>query len=154
MRPCPIVGGPTSSPIARLCATPVLLGPRHVDPAYQFMHVDDATRALYRLVKHREVGIFNLGSEGRITLSQIAQLNERRLLRLPLPLLRMVTRAAWKLGLRWLAPAPPEALDYWIYPGWVVATKLQHETMFAGRYDSGEAYLAHLEALALAEHRR
>jgi len=150
VRPCPVVGGPSANPIVRLCESPLLLGPRHLDPAFQFLHVDDATRALYRLVKRGETGIFNLAAEGRLTLSQVAQLSERRLLRLPLFALRLLMRLGWRLGLEWLAPAPPSYLDYWVHPGWLVGTKLQHETLFSGRYDSGEAYLAHLEAAAEA----
>lgn len=150
VRPCPVVGGPTSSPIVRLCSGPVLLGPRHVDPAFQFIHVDDATRGIYRLVKHGQVGIFNLSAEGRLPLSQLAQLHERRLIRLPLPILRLIMAASWRLGLDWLAPAPPGLVDYWVHPGWVVGSKLANETLFASRFDSGEAYLAHLEGEAEA----
>lgn len=145
VRPCAVVGPSCDGWISRLLAGPVLFGPWRGDPKLQLVHEDDATRAIYRLLRQEQIGVFNLASEGALTLTQVAQLGERRLVRLPAPALRALAWLARRLRLGWLGALPPGWVDAWLDPGLLAPTKLRTEAYFTPRFDAAAAFLDLLE---------
>jgi UDP-glucose 4-epimerase len=113
------------------------------EPVLQLVHEDDATRAIWRLVKRRAIGVFNIAGDGYVTVSQAARLLDRRLIRVPLLLLRLLAWLAWRLGRSEVAPG---FIDYLVHPWLVNPTKIKAEAMFVFRYDSARALLDWLEA--------
>jgi UDP-glucose 4-epimerase len=142
VRPCPILGPSARGVFTRLLDAPRIYGPWRVDPRFQFVHEDDATRAIHRLVKSESFGVFNLAGDGSLTLSQIAQLAERRLVRLPSFLLRFAAWLAWRLGKTDLHPG---LLPFLLHPWLVAAVKVRNSAYFVPRYDSADALLSYLE---------
>jgi len=59
-----------------LPAVPTILG---FDPRYQFVHEDDVVGALSHAVEHDLPGIFNVGADGVLALSEVAHLLGKRL---------------------------------------------------------------------------
>jgi len=89
------------------------LGKNH-EGLYQFMHIDDAARALAWLCRHPEPGklsIFNLQGRGpAVTARDCARLGSLAFVRVPFyPLVALLYRVFWGLG---LSSVPPEALPY------------------------------------------
>jgi UDP-glucose 4-epimerase len=79
----PIVGASITNPLSRylrLPAVPTVLGS---DPRLQFVHEDDAVRALEHALDHPTAGTFNIGCEGQLYLSRILRLGKRINQRLP-----------------------------------------------------------------------
>jgi len=79
----PVVGATITNSISsylRLPAVPTLLGS---DPRLQFVHEDDAVRALEHAIDHPTAGTFNIGNEGQLYLSRILRLGKRINQRLP-----------------------------------------------------------------------
>lgn len=146
VRPAPIVGPTTGGVLGRLVDAPLLLAPLGVDPVLQLVHEDDATRCIHRLIKTERVGVFNLAADGFVTLSQVARLVERSVLRLPTPLLRLLLWAGRRLGLLGLDRAPPGLVDHALHPTIMAATKVRTEVNFAFRYDTPRALLDWVEA--------
>lgn len=142
VRPCPILGPGAKGPLTRLLDARRIFAPLGTDARFQFVHEDDATRAIHRLLKSECFGVFNLAGDGSLTISQIAQLAERRLVRLPAWLLRLLAKCAWRFGWSDLHPG----LAPFLYNPWLTAAmKVRHSAYFVPRYDSADALLAYLE---------
>lgn len=146
VRPCTVIGPSATSHLTRLLGARLVLAPLGVDPPLQLVHEDDATRAIYRLVKTEKVGVFNLAGDGVLTLGQMARLAERRVLRLPMWLLRGLSWLGWRLGLRAFPSLPPRLWTYLRWPCLVAPIKLRTELGIMFRYDSAQAFLDWLEA--------
>mgnify|MGYP001447293744 CR=1 FL=1 len=146
VRPCPLIGPHADNFLTRLLDARLVLAPLGADPPLQLVHEDDATRAIYRLIKTEKVGVFNLAGDGVLTLGQMARLAERRVLRLPLWLLRGLSWLGWRLGLRLFPRVPPRLWDYLRWPCLVAPIKLRAELGLLFRYDSAQAFLDWLEA--------
>src|SRR5262249_19218324 len=119
VRPAIIIGPHAKNFVTRLMEKPFVFAPRGYNPPLQFIHEDDAVRALVRLLRSRKVGVFNLTADGAITLRKIAELAGRRLVRLPLFVVRWLVGLGWRMGWKWLTEAPPGYLDYAVHP-WVI----------------------------------
>jgi UDP-glucose 4-epimerase len=79
----PIIGATISNPIStylRLPVVPTLLGS---DPRLQFVHEEDAVRAVEHAIDHPTEGTFNIGGDGQLYLSRILRLGKRINQRLP-----------------------------------------------------------------------
>jgi UDP-glucose 4-epimerase len=136
VRPCTVIGPNIRNMISRLFEGPIVFGARGYDPPVQLIHEDDATRSLFRLFKLRKVGVFNLAGDGAITIGRMAQMAEKRVVRLPLFLLRFIVALAWKMGWKWLSEANPGSLDYAIHPCLISNVKLKTELLFLFKYDA------------------
>ncbi len=112
LRMASLLGPTVKNPITRLfgrTVVPVLLG--H-DPLMQFLHEDDAVRALERAVLSDGSGIFNIAPPGALPLSSVLDLLGRTALPLPGPVARAGMSALWSLvGVG----TPPSWLDYLRY---------------------------------------
>jgi len=143
VRPTTIIGPHARNHLTRMLAGRFMVGPAGDDPPLQLVHEDDATRAIYRLVKLEKVGVFNLAADGALTLSQIARLSERRLVRLPRPLLWLFLWLGWRLG---FAASSPALIPYLVHPWLIAPIKVKAEAMFMFRFDAARAFLDYVEA--------
>lgn len=79
----PIVGATITNPLSRYLRLPVVPTLLGSDPRLQFVHEEDAIRALEHAIDHPTAGTFNIGSEGQLYLSRILRLGKRINQRLP-----------------------------------------------------------------------
>lgn len=107
------IGNPMSRYIT-LPGMPTLLG---FDPRLQFIHEDDAVRALEHATDARTPGVFNVAATGQLYLSRILRLG----LRLPQPLPRRAFEAAMR-GLAGIGLFIPEHTQSLLKHGRVIDT--------------------------------
>ena len=125
-----------------LPAVPMILG---FDPRYQFVHEDDVVRALAHVTQFDLPGIFNVGADGILALSEVAGL----LGRMYAPVL-----PPWGTGLalgplrRLGAPVPPEMLGQLRYGRGLDNRKIK-ATGFVYRYTTRETVQSFAEFLRL-----
>lgn len=120
----PIVGptiGNRLSRYLRLPIVPTLLGS---DPRLQFVHEDDAVRALEHAIDYPTPGTFNISSEGQLYLSRILRLGNRINQRLP----ARQFNTAMKV-LRPFGASLPRHLESLIKYGRVIDTHLMEGTL-------------------------
>lgn len=79
----PIVGIAINNPLSRYLRLPVVPTLLGSDPRLQFVHEDDAVRALEHAIDNPQPGTFNIGCEGQLYLSRILRLGKRINQRLP-----------------------------------------------------------------------
>ncbi|MCO5168048.1 MAG: NAD-dependent epimerase/dehydratase family protein [Planctomycetes bacterium] len=140
----PVIGPSVAESFwTRLLARRLYLAPWGHEPVLQLVHEDDATRAIWRLVKQERVGVFNVAGDGYVTISQVARLLGGRIVRLPALLLRLVAWLAWRLG---RGEVPPGFVDYLLHPWLINPTKIKADAMFVFRYDTPRALLDWVEA--------
>src|SRR5204862_5880847 len=65
---------------SRLLSLPVVPAVLGFDPRYQFVYEDDMSAALAHAVRHDLPGIFNVGADGVLALSEVASLLGKPLL--------------------------------------------------------------------------
>jgi len=149
LRMAPILDQGASNFISRMLSSrtiPVLLG--H-DPLLQFLHRDDANRALKLVVDEDHAGVFNIAADGVLPLRTITGLLGRLPLPLPLPLARRVAGVLW---MGQVIDVPPSFLDYLRYPCVMDTEKAQQEMRFFAEHDIHEI-LAEMAGRAEADRR-
>lgn len=105
------------------------------DTPLQFVHVQDVCAAIEYILKADARGAFNLGPTDWTTIREIARESNRRAIRLPYWLVRLVHGFAWTVRLP-IHESPASFLCFARYP-WVVAPhRLMHELDFQFQYSS------------------
>lgn len=135
LRMAPILERGASNFISRMLSSrtiPVLLG---YDPLLQFLHRDDANRALKMVVDEDHAGVFNIAADGVLPLRTITGLLGRVPLPLPLPLARRVAGVLW---MGQVIDVPPSFLDYWRYPCVMDTEKARQKMRFFAEHDIHE----------------
>jgi UDP-glucose 4-epimerase len=149
LRMAPILERGASNFISRMLSSrtiPVLLG--H-DPLLQFLHRDDADRALKLVVDDDHSGVFNIAADGVLPLRTVTGLLGRLPLPLPLPLARRVAGVLW---MGQVIDVPPSFLDYFRYPCVMDTQKAQQKLRFFAEHDIHEI-LAEMAGRAEADQR-
>ena len=100
---------------------PTVLG---FDPLFQFMHEEDAARAIVLALKAKLRGIYNVAGPQPVPISVLAKVIGKRTLPLPEPLFH---RALGKFGLPWL---PRGAENHVKYPVVIDGSRFDAETGF------------------------
>ena len=124
LRFAPILGTSVGNPMSRyltLPGMPTLLG---FDPRLQFVHEEDAVRALEHAMDAQTPGIFNVAAAGQLYLSRIVRLG----LRLPQPLPRRGFNAAMR-GLAGIGLFIPEHTQRLLKHGRVIDTTAMRERL-------------------------
>ncbi len=80
------MGSQIETPLTRYLSLPVVPTALGYDPRIQFVHEDDAVRALYQAVREDHPGIYNVGGDGALLLSQAIRRCGKAALPVPLPL--------------------------------------------------------------------
>jgi UDP-glucose 4-epimerase len=148
VRPCIVIGPHADHLGARLLRSRIILAPRGYNPPIQLIHEDDAVRAIVKLLRSRQFGVFNLAADGAVTYRKIAEIADSRIVRLPRFLFRWLISLGWRLGWRWLAAFPPSYLDYFCHRCVVSNIKLKTELLFLFKYDATRALRHFLEGEA------
>lgn len=135
LRMAPILERGASNFISQMLSSrtiPVLLG--H-DPLLQFLHRQDANRALKIVVDEDHAGVFNIAADGVLPLRTITGLLGRVPLPLPLSLARRVAGILW---MGQVIDVPPSFLDYLRYPCVMDTEKARQELRFFAEHDIHE----------------
>jgi UDP-glucose 4-epimerase len=141
--------GPTVHNLAteyfRYLFVPTLMG---YDPLVQFLHEEDAVRAVLAAIKKDCPGAFNIVSKDVLPLSTVISLMGRVKVPLIYPLAQPMTSALWFLN---ASAAPSQHLDYirylWVGDG----KRAERELGFKPHYSTREAALSFAGAKRLRE---
>lgn len=133
-----IVGIQVANPISRYLRMPVIPSLLGFDPRLQFIHEDDAVRALEHAVLHDVPGSINIAAPGPLYLSHVVRLGRR----LPQPLPQRGLDAAMKI-LRRSGHALPPHLQEIMKNGMVMdAGRMRDDLGFVPRLNCRQAALA------------
>jgi UDP-glucose 4-epimerase len=149
LRMAPILERGATNFISRMLSSrtiPVLMG--H-DPLVQFLHRDDANRALKLVVDEGHGGVFNIAADGVLPLRTVVGLLGRMPLPVPMPLARRVAGVLW---MGQVIDVPPSFLDYLRYPCVMDTEKARQELRFFAEHDIHEI-LADMAGRAEADQR-
>ncbi len=105
LRVCPVIGPNADNFIANAFRKPILPTIGDADPPMQFLHEDDLIRVLTRCIEQRPAGTYNVAGDDTIAWSEMIALMRRPTLRLPAPVWRFLTSAAWYIRLQNDSPA-------------------------------------------------
>lgn len=143
-RPVVVCGPHISNFIIRSMEKSPTLRPMHGGPV-QLVHEDDCAAAVTAIVTSRRPGAFNVAADGALSLDEALRRLGTTALRVPVPVMYAAAWAAWKLGARSLAEAPPGFVWFVACPWLVSNRRLKDELGFRFRYDCPQtldAYLA------------
>lgn len=141
-----IVGPQESNLITRALQRSVMIVPSEAELAFQFVHVEDVARALHCMIDSECVGIFNLASDSALTVEQVAQLAERRLIRCPEAILKFFMGCGRLVGMKDQPWFERDALEHSKHSILVANIKFRHEVYFDFLFTSPEAYIESLLA--------
>lgn len=144
LRAAYIVGPEEENLITRALERSVMLVPSEAELAFQFVHVEDVARALHCMIDSECVGIFNLASDSALTIEQIAQLAERRLIRCPEAVLKFFMACGRLFNMKRQPWFEPDALEHSKHSILVANIKFRHEVYFDFLFTSPEAYIESL----------
>lgn len=119
-----VLGPELGSSFSRLLQLPVIPEILGFDPRLQFLHEDDAVRALVQATLNQVPGVYNVAADGVLPLSEVCAMIGRR--RLPLPPL-LTAWAAEPLRRLRLAPLPDELLRVLRYGRGVDSSRSRRE---------------------------
>lgn len=149
LRCCPVLGRSADNFIARSFSKSVLVAVRGYNPPMQFLHEDDAAEIMTGCLLNMASGIYNIGGVGGIGWIEMAEIANRRLIRLPAPMLYALTNLTWRLRLQSSSPAC--GLDFIRYRWIVSSDKLKSEHGLQSHHTSREAWDAFVSGQRLSE---
>jgi nucleoside-diphosphate-sugar epimerase/phosphohistidine swiveling domain-containing protein len=121
----------------RFLASPVLGAPSGPSPRWQLAHEDDVGRFHAQAALGDRTGVVNVGPpDAGLTLEEMAELLGKRVVRVPMQVLRPLVALAWD---RDLLELDPDTLEAFQYMPVVDTTRLREEWGFRTSYGSREA---------------
>ena len=141
-----IVGPKENNLITRSLQRSIMLVPSEAELAFQFVHVEDVARALHCIIESDSAGIYNLASDSALTVEQIAQLAERRLVRCPERLLKFFMGCGRLFRVKNQPWFERNAIEHSKHSILVANIKFRHEVYFDFLFTSPEAYIESLLA--------
>jgi len=139
VRPTAVVGPGLDNYLRALLDKPRIADPRPGAPPFQLVDVDDLAAIVAKAMEIGMEGVLNVAAPGLVTLDDVAELTGARLVPIDRRLMRGITAAAWRLGMRSITPAPPEILDYVVHPWVIDTTRLERTQAPAWRCDARAA---------------
>ena len=98
-RMCTVIGPNRDQSVERVLTSPWILGLSHKEARLQFLDLEDAARMLIMFcLKPGLEGPYNVASEGILTLSNVAGILEKPLVKLPKVLLRLTVDGRGRIG--------------------------------------------------------
>lgn len=141
LRFCPILSRHHSDYMTAFLERPVVLTTLGYDPLVQFLHEDDAVRALKKAVDEDHAGAFNVVGRGVLYLSTVLHLAGKTTLPVPSPLANPLVDMLWYLN---LSEAPGPHPDYLRYSCIASGEKAERVMGFSPRYSTKDTLLAYL----------
>ncbi len=131
------VGPRSDTPLTRYFMLPVVPTVLGFDPRLQFCHEDDAIEVLRIATKEHRPGVYNVGGDGVLLLSQAI----RRAGRVPLPVLSpLVTAVGQGFRRAGLVDFSPEQMRFLEHGRVADNTRLREQFGYSPRYTSPEAF--------------
>jgi UDP-glucose 4-epimerase len=119
---------------------PLIVLPDGEDVRLQFVHVDDCAAATWEILCQDARGPFNVAPRDWVSLTELAELTNRPVIKLPFWTFKLVSGIWWHLRLP-IFDYPPSLHDFIRHP-WVIApTRLENELGFQFRYTAEETLL-------------
>lgn len=116
---------------------PIIVLPSGNDTEMQFVHSDDVVAATRLILENNASGAFNVGPNDWLTLTEMAKMSNRPVIRLPFWICRMTTVLWW--GLRLPLYKFPPSLWYFVRYPWVVEPRrLTDELGYTFKFSSRE----------------
>lgn len=138
VRPCIVFGPNVDNYVVRVWTkVPFTADTGHLDTPIQFVHEDDAVEAMSALLLGRHAGVFNVASDGLMTLRECAEIIDSPIRKMPLRAYRALARTMWAAR---LSEAPPGQIEFVLHP-WVVSNeRLKQTAGWSPRYTSRETF--------------
>lgn len=116
---------------------PLIVLPSGNDTEMQFVHSDDVVAATRLILENNAEGAFNIGPNDWLTLSDMAKMSNRSVIKLPFAVCKMITTLWW--GLRLPLYKFPPSLWYFIRFPWIVEPRrLTQELGYEFKFSSRE----------------
>ncbi len=138
-----ILGATVRNQITDLFDKPRLIGIRGADSPFVFIWDQDVVGAMLHAIETGKAGIYNVAGDGALTLRDIAQRLDKRVLALPAWLLRS---ALWLLKRLGLTQYGPEQIDFLRYRPVLNNQRLKHEFGFVPSMTSAQVFEFYLRA--------
>lgn len=135
LRPCVILGPNVSNYLSRFADLPVGFRVKGSNPPLQFVHEDDVGNLFYLASKNKISGAYNVAPDDAMTISEISQLFNRKLMDIPAGIAYPLARAMWALH---ISEAPAPYLHFFRYP-WVLSNeKIKKALGYTFKYTTKE----------------
>lgn len=142
-RLAPTVGPGTDGLAPRFLGGKRVPALRGFDPEFQFLHVEDAALVVFKLLKARRTGIYNVAPDDAVTPVGIARALGKTVARWPPWLARAVAATAHALGLQGAAGLGPGLLPLLMHPVLLANRKLKRDLGYTFKYASVDAVKDH-----------
>ncbi len=111
-RPGAVLGAAANNPITAIFDRPLVVGVRGSDAPFVFIWDEDVARCIFKGIRERRVGIYNLCGDGAVTLRDIAHSLGKPYVALPAGVLQAALATGRALGLTKLGPEQAMFLRY------------------------------------------
>lgn len=112
LRPGTVIGASTSNMITRLFTGSWILGLRGVRSPFVFVWDQDLIQTIKYGVQQSQTGIFNVAGDGALTISEIGDLMDKRVIHLPVWLIKGVLSVTKPLGITRYGPDQVRFMQY------------------------------------------
>jgi UDP-glucose 4-epimerase len=136
-RPCTVLGPTTSNQITAMFERPVVMGLTGTATPFSLIADSDVVAALVQAVRRPKPGIYNLSSDGMLSLREIAGLNHKLYLPIPPGLLKA---ALWLLKSLRLTNLGPGHVKFIQYRPVLANHKLKTEFGFTPQFNALEVF--------------
>lgn len=146
-RPCTVLGPGTNNQITAIFSRPVVVGLSGTTTPFSLISEIDVVEALAKAVNETRDGVFNLASDGTLSLREIAGLLGKKFLPLPPALLKSVL---WIMNKLRVTNLGPEHVKFIQYRPVLANDKLKSEFGYAPHYNARAVFERYLESLRSA----
>ncbi len=148
LRFAPILGPNSTNIRSRYFLSGIIPKVLGYDPLLQFIHEEDALKALFLAVRSTEAGIFNIVGKGIIALSTAVHLSGK----LPVPFPSKLCKLFFAAGYAsYVWNLPQEMVPFFQYLCVADGTKARHKLNFRPHYSSRQALKAIIEVQKLKQ---
>jgi len=112
LRPGTVIGASTRNMITRLFTGSWILGLRGVRSPFVFAWDQDLVQTIAYGVEHSRTGVFNIAGDGCLTIDEIGQLLNKRVIHLPVWLIKGVLSVTKPLGITKYGPDQVRFMQY------------------------------------------
>lgn len=147
-RLAPPLGPGTAGLAARYLSGRKIFALQGFDPVLQFLHVEDAALAIFKLLKARRTGVYNVAPDDALNLISIARTTKKTIARYSPRFAAAIAGAGHALGLRGPAGLGPMALALLKRPLFLSNRKIKRDVGYIFKYACEGAIADHMRAIA------
>ena len=136
-RPCTVLGPTTNNQITAMFERPVVMGLTGTSTPFSLIADTDVVDALVQAVRHPNPGIYNLSSDGFLSLRDIAKLNHKPYFAIPPAILKS---ALWLLHALRITELTPGNVKFIQYRPVLSNEKLKSEFGFTPKHNAAEVF--------------